>query len=208
MSDSLWPHGLYSPWNSPGRSTGVGSLSLLQGIFPAQGSNPGFSYCRKILHQLNHKGSSSSRLARAERNILREIWKAGNETNLNFSALTFVRQGNYREVEWEECLSSQTLGQGYGSPFSLNQDLPSYSQGPGCLWVSLGVFHKGLPLPTARANKGSFPDFHSENLVDFLWIKPVKVWVPLRPKPLLVSPSYTNPYSASSSLSQLQFEYL
>ena len=28
------PHGLYSPWNSPGQDTGVGSLSLLQGIFP------------------------------------------------------------------------------------------------------------------------------------------------------------------------------
>ena len=41
VSDSLWPHGLYSPWNSPGQNTGVGSLSLLQGIFPAQGSNPG-----------------------------------------------------------------------------------------------------------------------------------------------------------------------
>ena len=41
VSDSLWPHGLYSPWNSLGQNTGVGSLSLLQGIFPAQGSNPG-----------------------------------------------------------------------------------------------------------------------------------------------------------------------
>ena len=30
---SLRPHGLYSPWNSPGQNTGVGSLSLLQGIF-------------------------------------------------------------------------------------------------------------------------------------------------------------------------------
>ena len=28
MSDSLLPHGLYSPWNSPGQNTGVGSLSL------------------------------------------------------------------------------------------------------------------------------------------------------------------------------------
>ena len=37
MSDSLWPHGLYSPWNSPGQNTGVGSISLLQGIFLTQG---------------------------------------------------------------------------------------------------------------------------------------------------------------------------
>ena len=57
MSDSLWPHGLYSPWNSPGQNTGVSSRSLLQGIFPTQGGNPGLPYCRRILYQLNHKGS-------------------------------------------------------------------------------------------------------------------------------------------------------
>ena len=33
MSDSLQPHGLYSPWNALGRNTGVGSLSLLQWVF-------------------------------------------------------------------------------------------------------------------------------------------------------------------------------
>ena len=50
------PHGLHSPWNSPGQNTGVGIHSLLQGIFPTQGSNPGLLRCRKILHQLSHKG--------------------------------------------------------------------------------------------------------------------------------------------------------
>ena len=45
------PHGLYSPWNSLGQNTGVGSLSLLQGIFPTQGSNPGIPHCRWILYQ-------------------------------------------------------------------------------------------------------------------------------------------------------------
>ena len=57
MSDSLQPHGLYSPWNSPGQNTGVGSLSLLQEIFPTQGSNPGLPHCKRILSQLSHKGS-------------------------------------------------------------------------------------------------------------------------------------------------------
>ena len=57
MCNSLWPRGLYSPWNSPGQNTGVGSLSLLQGIFPTQGSNPGLLHCRQILYQLSHKGS-------------------------------------------------------------------------------------------------------------------------------------------------------
>ena len=50
MSDSVRPHGLYSPWNSPGRNTGVSSLSLLQGVFPTQRLNPG-------LYPLSHKGS-------------------------------------------------------------------------------------------------------------------------------------------------------
>ena len=57
VPDSLWPHGLYRPWNSPGQNTGVGSLSLLQVIFPTQGSNPGLPHCRWILYQLSHQGS-------------------------------------------------------------------------------------------------------------------------------------------------------
>ena len=36
MSDSLRPHGLYSPWNSPGENNGVGSRSLLKGVVPTQ----------------------------------------------------------------------------------------------------------------------------------------------------------------------------
>ena len=57
-SNSLWPHGLYSPWNSPGQNTGVDSHSLLQGIFPTQGSNPDLLHYRQILFQLSHKGST------------------------------------------------------------------------------------------------------------------------------------------------------
>ena len=48
---------IYSPWNSPGQNTRVGSLSLLQEIFPTQGSNPGVPHCRWILYQLSHQGS-------------------------------------------------------------------------------------------------------------------------------------------------------
>ena len=46
-----------SPWNSPGQNTGKGSCSLLQGIFPTQGSNPGLPHCRQMLYQLSHHGS-------------------------------------------------------------------------------------------------------------------------------------------------------
>ena len=40
----------YSPWNSTGQNTGVGSLSLLQGTFPTQGLKPGLLHCRQILY--------------------------------------------------------------------------------------------------------------------------------------------------------------
>ena len=46
-----------SPWNSPGQNCGVGSLSLLQGIFPTQGSNQDSCIAVRILYQLSHKGS-------------------------------------------------------------------------------------------------------------------------------------------------------
>ena len=57
VSNSLWPHELYSPWDSLGQNTEVGSLSLLQRIFPTQGSNPGLPHCRQIFYQVSHKGS-------------------------------------------------------------------------------------------------------------------------------------------------------
>ena len=50
VSNSLQPQELYSPWNSPGQNTGMDSLSLLQGIFSTQGSNPGLPHCRWILY--------------------------------------------------------------------------------------------------------------------------------------------------------------
>ena len=59
VSDSQWPHGHYTarllcPWNSPGKNTGVGSHSLLQGIFLTQGLNPGLPHCRQILYCLSN----------------------------------------------------------------------------------------------------------------------------------------------------------
>ena len=62
LSDSLQPHGLYSPWNSPGQNTGVSSHSLLQGIFPPQASNPGLLHCRQFLYQLSHQRSPNIQL--------------------------------------------------------------------------------------------------------------------------------------------------
>ena len=59
---SLWLYGLGPTnllclWNLPGKNTGVGSHSLLQGISPTQGSNLSILYCRQILYRLSHQGS-------------------------------------------------------------------------------------------------------------------------------------------------------
>ena len=49
-----------SPWDSPGKNTGVDRFSLLQRLFPTQGSNPGLLHCRQTLYHLIYKGSPSS----------------------------------------------------------------------------------------------------------------------------------------------------
>ena len=81
VSNSLRPHGL-SPWNSPGQKTWVGSLSLLQGIFPTQGSNPGLLHHRQILYQLSYEGSPvelfqilKDDAVKVLHSICQQIWK-------------------------------------------------------------------------------------------------------------------------------------
>ena len=59
---TLWDSMGCSPPGSsdPSKKIGVGSLFLLQAIFPTQGSNPALPHCRWILYQLSHKGSPLS----------------------------------------------------------------------------------------------------------------------------------------------------
>ena len=59
VPNSLQPHGLYSPWNSPGQNPGVGGLTLLQRIFPTQDSDWVLLHCKQILYQLSYQGDSS-----------------------------------------------------------------------------------------------------------------------------------------------------
>ena len=66
---TLWTARLFCSWNSPGKNTGVGSQSLLQGIFLTQGSNLGLPHCRQILYPLSHQRSCV---------IQRKGWVLGN----------------------------------------------------------------------------------------------------------------------------------
>ena len=70
LSDFLRPHGrqparLLSPWDFPGKNTGVGCYALFQGIVLTQGSNPGLLRCRQILYLLSHQGSPSATTKRS-----------------------------------------------------------------------------------------------------------------------------------------------
>ena len=55
LCDPMNSANLLCPWNSPGKNTGVGSHSLLQGIFLTQRSNLGLLHCRQILYHLSRQ---------------------------------------------------------------------------------------------------------------------------------------------------------
>ena len=93
VSDSLWPRGLWParllrPWDSPGKSTGVDCHSLLQGIFPTQGSNPGHLNCRQILYRLSYRKdqvafSSAQSLSRVR--LFATPWIAAHQASLSIT---------------------------------------------------------------------------------------------------------------------------
>ena len=104
-----------SPWNSPGQNIGVRSLSLLQGIFPTQGSNTGLPHCRWILlefvqsPQFPHYHTAFSPLGVM---MIQHISKVSQKTCLLTShtpltssfhellLLTLQTRIDYRSVEW------------------------------------------------------------------------------------------------------------
>ena len=80
VSNSLWPHGLYSPpgssvhGDSPGKNSGVDCHAPLQGIFPTQGLNPDLLHCRRILYHLSHQRSPYSVTSSANKDTFFPIW--------------------------------------------------------------------------------------------------------------------------------------
>ena len=106
--DSLWPHGLYSPWNSPGQNTVVGSLFLLQGIFPTQGSNPSLPHCRRILYQLSHKGSPKT-LEWVAYPFCSRFFQPRNRTGISYIAGKFFTNWAMREAPQVDYIKLRSL---------------------------------------------------------------------------------------------------
>ena len=174
MSNSLWPHGLYGPWNSPGQNTGVGSLSLLQGIFPTQGLNPGIQHYRWILSQLSHKGSprilewvaySFSRGSSWPRNRTGVSCIAGGFfTNWATREAQGTSPSYCREVSTHR-LPSYSHIYNWGQSrnlllrLTLNSALPSSSRESSNFWPVLGTLLYGIYLHTMPSWCPALPVF-------------------------------------------------
>ena len=136
VSDSLRPHGLYSPWNSPGQNIGVGSHSLLQGMFPTQGSNPGLPHCGRILYQLSHKGSP------------RILEWAATWTRVSCIAGGFFTNWDMRETQGLPSMVPIHMADLLGSPWcQYEHSIQLTCQGEGPLWDCL-LHRTGYPGDT------------------------------------------------------------
>ena len=104
--DSHGPVRLFCPWNSPGNNTGVGCHSLLQGIFPTQGLNPGLLCCRQILYHLSHQGNPYCGYVNIIQGITKTIWMdPKGKITTNFFYLVYFLSIN-QEKSISECISS------------------------------------------------------------------------------------------------------
>ena len=93
VSDSFQPYGLEPArllcpwWNSPGKNTGVGSLSLLQRIFLSQESDGSLLHCRQTLYWLSYQGSTKSSILPILKNVIQGLYQTTFPPTLSRSAL-------------------------------------------------------------------------------------------------------------------------
>ena len=147
-----WPARLLHPWDSPGKNTGVCCHSLLQGIFPTQGSNPGLPHCRQTLYHLNQQGSpcwkrlSKSPCACFGLNHVPPDRCAGDPTPHSENVTSF-RDKVFTEVgEWvrtkslQSCLTLCDLTDSSPPGSSIHWDSPGKTSGVGCHALLQGIF--------------------------------------------------------------------
>ena len=115
---SLMSHYLkeISVWNSPGKNTVVDLHSLLQGLFPIQGSNPGLLHCRQIHYYLSHQGSPCvyihSTLKKKE--ILSFVTRWMNLEGITLIKISQGEKGKYfmisfiYEIQNKECIETES----------------------------------------------------------------------------------------------------
>ena len=113
----------YSPWNSPGKNTEVGSLPLLRGIFPTQELNPGLPHCGWILYQLSHQGNPEGKKIPNSSLLELCIWRKGHtQFQISLALLSYL-VGCWRRllrVPWTGRGSNQSVLKEINPEYSLH----------------------------------------------------------------------------------------
>ena len=134
-------YGLLCPWDSPGKNAGIGCHSLLQGIFPTQGSNPGLLHGRQILYRLSYQRSPKKAVKVKLLSHVRPLatpWTGAYQASLSM--------GFPRQEYWD------------GLPFPSPRDLPDPGIEPGvphCRQTLYRLSHQGSPEKAERVSKPS-----------------------------------------------------
>ena len=158
MSDSLWPHGLYParvlcPWDSPGKNTGVSCHSLLQEIFPTQGSNP------RLLCLLHWQAGSLSLAPPQIRSSKAQF----------ISQFSFLAQPTY-QIQYQLIQLSSNCMRTY-----LNTYSPKYSSSTAYSTLSrfkFSVFHHRSPCKIQTESWRRFDRWATANLLCALEMLP------------------------------------
>ena len=160
LSDFLRPHGLYRPWNSPDQNTGVGSCSLLQGIFLTQGSNPGLPYRKQILYQLSHQGSPCTR----------RVWKRSEHFDLVTGNLFCFYLGLWMcHLIWESSASGRIMLICRFAYFCIPNVIGSHYNSCSPLGMVAGALLDFLPHPVLLRN-------HWQTLLSTFKVYGMMVW--------------------------------
>ena len=160
-------------WDFPGRNTGVGCHSLLQGIFLTQGSNLGLLHWRQTLYHLSHQGSPAVQCSWGQMTVLgllhiflfskkqllelKTLSSLYGMCSVHYTGLCIL---SYFLFFLNSCSSSwsQTLGKGNGFPpcvvtsdvvndilFLQEQvQLPACCRSRSCPWEWINVTQKSI----------------------------------------------------------------
>ena len=210
-----------SPWNSPDQNTGVGSLSLLQGIFSTQGLYPGLQHCSWFLYQLSHKGSLRL-LEWVAYPFSSRSSQPRNQTRVSCIAGRFFNNWAMREtliVKWVKILILTILilpVQEHGTPFhlfvlssffsSVAHSFPTVGLLPPSVQFSHSVVSDSLRLHELQHARppcpSPTPGVHSNSHPSSRWCHPA-ISSSVVPFSSWISSSQSLPASESFPMSQL-----
>ena len=152
VSSSLWPHGLYSPKNSPGQNTGVDSHSLLQGVFPTQGLNPGLPHWMpdKLLESVIH-GQIASAAAKSLQSCPTLCDPIdGSPPGSPIPGILQARTLEWAAISFSDAWKWKVKGKSLSHVWVLATPWTAAHQAPPSMGFSRQEYWSGVPLPSPR----------------------------------------------------------